>query len=384
MPSSITLLITGVSTGLLAGGASCAAVQGGLLAGAVTRRDPAQARVPARASSSSAKPSAKKRPGAASPARRAASAASPEPTALHLAPVGAFLAGKLLSHTILGALLGIFGAALQPSPRTQAALLIIAGALMVLFALDLFGVKAVGRLVPRPPASFGRLVRRSTKTASMATPALVGFATVLVPCGVTLSMELVAITSGSPLAGAAVMAGFVLGTAPLFAVLGYLFRRSSRALSGRLGIATGIVVLAVAAWTIGSGLQAGGWASFNTGSTTAAAAAPAPPEGGAGASDGPVRIDASGKQVITLTVTDFYVPTQFTASAGVPTTLVLHGKDSGGCARAFTIPELGVQEIVQRNGDTEVDLGTRKPGTLRFSCAMGMQTGQITFRGDTK
>lgn len=52
-----------------------------------------------------------------------------------------------------------------------------------------------------------------------------------------------------------------------------------------------------------------------------------------------MRIDASGKQVITLTVTDFYVPTQFTAKAGVPTTLVLDGKDSGGCARAFTIPE---------------------------------------------
>ncbi|MBX9395770.1 sulfite exporter TauE/SafE family protein [Streptomyces sp. TRM72054] len=383
MPSSITLLITGVSTGLLAGGASCAAVQGGLLAGAVTRRDPAQARIPAHASHSSAS-SAKKRPHAAgsSPARRAASTASLEPTAGHLAPVGAFLAGKLLSHTILGALLGIFGAALQPSPRAQAVLLIIAGALMVLFALDLFGVKAVGRLVPRPPASFGRLVRRSTRTTSMATPALVGFATVLVPCGVTLSMELVAITAGSPVAGAAVMAGFVLGTAPLFAVLGYLFRRSSRALSGRLGIATGVVVLAVAAWTIGSGLQAGGWVSFKTSSTTVAAAAPAPSEAGTGASDGPVRIDASGKQVITLTVTDFYVPTQFTAKAGVPTTLVLRGKDSGGCARAFTIPELGVQEIVKRDGDTEVDLGTRKPGTLRFSCAMGMQTGAIDFHKD--
>jgi heme/copper-type cytochrome/quinol oxidase subunit 2 len=180
------------------------------------------------------------------------------------------------------------------------------------------------------------------------------------------------------------MAGFVLGTAPLFAVLGYLFRRSSRALSGRLGIATGVVVLAVAAWTIASGLQAGGWTSFSTGSTTVAAAAPAPSEGGTGASSGPVRIDATGKQVITLTVTDFYVPTQFTAKAGVPTTLVLHGKDSGGCARAFTIPELGVQEIVKRDGDTTIDLGTRKPGTLRFSCAMGMQTGTIDFREDTK
>ncbi|WP_138901032.1 hypothetical protein [Streptomyces albidochromogenes] len=52
----------------------------------------------------------------------------------------------------------------------------------------------------------------------------------------------------------------------------------------------------------------------------------------------PVRIDASGRQAVVLTVTDFYLPTQFTAKAGVPTTLLLRGKDSGGCARAFTTP----------------------------------------------
>lgn len=345
MPSSIALFVTGVGTGLLAGGASCAAVQGGLLAGAVTRRDPGR------------------------------SPSTSDTSVSHLAPVGAFLGGKLLSHTVLGALLGVFGAALQPSPRMQAVLLLAAGVLMVLFALDLFGVKAVGRLVPRPPASFGRLVRRSAKTASVSTPALVGLATVLVPCGVTLSMELVAITAGSPMAGAAVMAGFVLGTAPLFAVLGYVFRRSSRALSGRLGIVTGVVVLAVAMWTIASGLQAGGWASFGAGSTSAAAAS-----AGEG-SEGPVRVDASGKQVITLTVTGLYQPRAFTAKAGVPTKLVLHGKDASGCVRAFTIPSMGVQEIVEQNGDTDVDLGTPKAGKLRFSCAMGMQTGEINFQG---
>ncbi len=368
MPSSIALLIAGASTGLLAGGASCAAVQGGLLAGAVTRRGT---------------------PGSAS-AKKPASAPQ---AATPLAPVVAFLAGKLLSHTLLGALLGIFGDALQPSPRTQAALLLAAGVLMVLFALDLFGVKGVGRLLPRPPASFGRLMRRSARTDSVATPALIGFATVLVPCGVTLSMELLAITSGSAVAGAAVMAGFVMGTAPLFAVLGYVFRRSSQALSGRLAALTGVVVLAVAVWTMGSALQAGGWVSFDTPDKQAATSPPFIVEGGdqsgaAGDSGGsetaaaevPVRIDASGKQIITLTVTDFYETTQFSAKAGVPTTLVLRGKDSGGCARAFTIPELGVQEIVKRDGDTKVDLGARKPGSLPFSCAMGMQTGTIDFK----
>ncbi|MGK9464937.1 urease accessory protein UreH domain-containing protein (plasmid) [Streptomyces sp. G6] len=373
MPSSVALLTTGLSTGLLAGGASCAAVQGGLLAGAVTRRSLAAPSVATPAQGSL---------GSRSTGKNAA-----QEEAKTLVPVGAFLAGKLVSHTLLGALLGVFGDALQPSPRARAVMLIAAAILMVLFALDLFGVKAVARLVPRPPASFGRLLRRSAKTDSVATPALIGLATVLVPCGVTLSVELIAVTSGSPLAGAAVMLGFVVGTAPLFAVLGYLFRRTSRALSGRLAVATGVVVLGVAVWTAASGLQAGGWATFNFNDQHAAAAAPAPsqsPGSTAGrqkpVADGPVTIDASGKQTVVLTVTDFYEPTQFTAKAGVPTTLILRGKDSGGCARAFTVPELGVQEIVKRDGDTKIDLGTRKPGTLRFSCAMGMQSGTINFQ----
>ncbi|MEU4062648.1 hypothetical protein AB0F25_09465 [Streptomyces wedmorensis] len=72
-------------------------------------------------------------------------------------------------------------------------------------------------------------------------------------------------TSGSPVAGAAVMAGVVLGTAPLFAVLGCLFRRTSRALSGRLASLTGIVVLMGAVRTVSSGLQAGGRGSLDQG-----------------------------------------------------------------------------------------------------------------------
>lgn len=385
MASALTLFVTSVGTGLLAGGASCAAVQGGLLAGAVTRRSPAQAQAPALALAGAHRTFGvavkDRRPG------RPVADTAAEPKAL--VPVGAFLAAKLVSHTVLGVLLGLFGDALQPSPRARAVMLIAAGALMVLFALDLFGVKAVAWLVPRPPTYFGRLLRRSAKSESVATPALIGLATVLVPCGVTLSVELIAVTSGSPLAGAAVMAGFVLGTAPLFTALGYVFRRTSRALSGRLAVLTGVVVLAVAAWTVASGVQAGGWATFNLSGSPEAASA-ASPSASAGAAtgreqkkpvtSGPVRMDASGTQIVTLTVTDFYVPTEFTAQAGVSTMLVLRGKDSGGCARAFTIPELGVQEIVKRNGDTEIALGTREPGTLRFSCAMGMQTGTITFQ----
>lgn len=300
-----------------------------------------------------------------------------------MVPVGAFLAGKLVSHTLLGALLGLFGEVLQPSPRARAVMLIVAGLLMVLFALDLFGVKAVQRLVPRPPAAFGRVLRRSAKTGSAVTPALIGFATVLVPCGVTLSVELVAVTSGSPMGGAAVMAGFVIGTAPLFAVLGYLFRRTSQAWSGRLAAVTGVVVLATAAWTVVSGLQAGGWASFSLSGAPAAQAAGESSDAvqELPAVQGPGLADTAKKQRIVVTVTWTYSPAKIVAKAGVPTTLVVRSKDASGCARAFTIPELGIEEFVQENGDLELDLGVRKPGTLRFSCAMGMAGGAIRFTG---
>ncbi|MFD7256600.1 sulfite exporter TauE/SafE family protein [Streptomyces sp. NPDC059874] len=356
MSSTLSLLLSGVGTGLLAGGASCAAVQGGLLAGAVSRRAPASPGVPLRAA---------------------------EP----LAPVGAFLVGKLLSHTALGVLLGIFGSALQPSPRTRAVLLIAAGLLMVFFALDLLGVKAVSRLVPRPPATFGRLVRGRTKSSSRLAPAALGFATVLIPCGVTLSVELIAVTTGSAVAGAAVMAGFVIGTAPLFTLIGYVFRRAGQNVSSYLAGVAGIIVAAIAVWTISSGLQAGGWLpTARTASAVGSVPAAVPPSPQAAPKTGepqePVTVDTSGKQTIVLTVTDFYVPTVFTAKADVPTTLVLRGADAGGCARAFTIPELGVEEIVKKNGDTRIDLGTRKPGKLLFSCAMGMQGGTIDFQGD--
>ncbi|MDK9494453.1 sulfite exporter TauE/SafE family protein [Streptomyces katrae] len=107
-------------------------------------------------------------------------------------PGGAFLVGKLLSHTALGLLLGIFGSALQPSPRTRAVLLIAAGPLMVFFALDLLGIKAVSRLVPRPPAAFGRLVRGRTKSSSRLAPAGLAFATVLDHPGAAHTDELLA------------------------------------------------------------------------------------------------------------------------------------------------------------------------------------------------
>ncbi|MGH9157681.1 MAG: hypothetical protein ACRD1K_18015 [Acidimicrobiales bacterium] len=93
-------------TGLLAGGASCAAVQGGLLAGLVARhRHPATTAV----SGGTHRKRARDEVGA-SPAAR--------PPGEDGLPIAMFLAGRLVSHVMLGAALGLLGDVVQPEPRT--------------------------------------------------------------------------------------------------------------------------------------------------------------------------------------------------------------------------------------------------------------------------
>ena len=93
-------------TGLFAGGVSCAAVQGGLLTGLITRQRAAAAGVtavsPASASSTTEAPAL----------RRWSSRIGDD-----LTPVGGFLAGKLLSHTVFGALLGALGGVFELSVK---------------------------------------------------------------------------------------------------------------------------------------------------------------------------------------------------------------------------------------------------------------------------
>jgi sulfite exporter TauE/SafE len=278
---------SGLLAGLVAGTASCTAVQGGLLAGLTGERD----RV----------------------------------------VLGWFLAGRLLSYTAAGALLGLAGSAVKPPPQARAVLLVAAGVVVIAFAVRLY--RRPGCEPPR--RAFAGLG-----------PPLLGAATILVPCGVTIGMELVAISSGSPLSGAAVMAGFVLGTTPALALLGWLLRRMTRT---RLSRIAAVLAVAAGVWTIGAGVSLGGWLP-----ATATTTGPRSP-------------------VVTIWATrDGYRPAAVEAPAGVPVEVVFKRVDRG-CTDTVAIAgrDLSLPATVR--------LPPQRPGTLRYSCGMGMYTGFIKF-----
>ncbi|OLZ50183.1 sulfite exporter TauE/SafE family protein [Amycolatopsis keratiniphila] len=344
-------------TGLFAGGVSCAAVQGGLLTGLITRQKAATA-------------------SPAAPARRARSEQEVDQPGWRaqlgddLAPVGGFLAGKLVSHTLLGALLGAVGGAVELSVGARTWLQIGAGLLIIVFGLAQLGVPGFRRVVVEPPISWMKIVRNRARSQAALAPALLGLATVLIPCGVTLSVEALALTSGSALAGAATMAVFVLGTGPLFAILGYAARKAATAWQGRLALVTGLVVLAMGFYTLNGGLELAG--------SPLAASRIAQAVGGSDAgADTAAASTVDGKQTVAITArTGSYSPENVQAKSGVPTTLVIKSEGAQGCVRSFVI--LDEQKILPVKGETRIDLGVLQPGRLDYACSMGMYTGAIT------
>lgn len=368
------------ATGLVSGGASCVAAQGGLLAGAVARRRHA---------------------GSSETAERGRLA---QVLADDAAPVGGFLAGKLVSHVAFGALLGMFGHALQPSFRVRSGMQIGAGILMILMAASLAGLLGKRSFVPSPPKSLQRLVRRSARAETTLAPAMLGFLTVLVPCGITLSVEFLVITTGSPVTGAAAMGLFVLGTSPLFAVVGYAMRRATTVLRGHLTKLAAVAVAVAGLLSINSGLALRG-SAFTLAKVAPGISAAVPPVlgGGRAATEGlsgnpsgsaaPVAraaIGTDGAQVVEIAVgygdmaggATPYNPSVVQARPGIPTRLKFLTSGLGGCAGVVVLQGRGIEKALNRDADTVIDLGVLSPGSVSFTCGTGMYGGTINVVAD--
>ncbi|MGI5160737.1 urease accessory protein UreH domain-containing protein [Microbispora sp. CA-102843] len=335
------LFAGGLAAGLAAGTASCAAVQGGLLIGLVS-------------------PSG-----------------NPRGPSRGLPPVAAFLTGRLAAHTALGALLGLAGAVVQIGPRTRAALLVAAGTAVVVLAVRMLRRRRETGCAParkgpasesgHPPSSACATGPPDTgaRSPALLRAAGLGMATIFVPCGVTIGMEVVAVSAGSALGGAAALAGLALGTAPAFAALGLLLRTLA---STRLAALAGIAALAAGLFTVASGLRLGGWLpDFSL-----------PQFGSPAAAAGRALTGTDGVQRLTIWATaEGFRPGIAVAAADRPVEIVFRTKDNRGCTRTLAIDDSDV--VLPVTGERVVRLAAHPEGRLRYACGMGMYVGFVRF-----
>jgi len=366
-------------TGLTTGGLSCLAVQGGLLASSLSNqieKDFQAAGVKNRKSKNNPKQ---------------------KPSKLAL-PILVFLVAKLVAYSILGFLLGMVGQVFQLSPIARAVLLIAIGIFMLGNALRMLNVHPIFRFfVFEPPAFLRRKLRKTASGAdgsSLVTPAFLGFMTVLIPCGIAQSIMAVALGTGNPLQGAALMFAFTLGTSPVFFAVSYFATQIGSKLEKQFVRFVAIVVLILAIVTINSGLTLAGSPinlsrlpisfypqpqrvnAVQAGQTAQAIdpAIASPTEAN------PNLADTEGSTIIINVENYGYNPPEIHAKAGVPVTLKLITEDVRSCSRAFIIPSLNVQKMLDQTGEATIQIPAQKSGAkINYSCSMGMYGGRIIF-----
>lgn len=329
-------------TGLTVGGLTCLAVQGGLLASVIAAKEEDEVE----------------------------SGINKKDT---IFPTLAFLAAKLIAYTLFGFVLGGFGGTIGINQSVQIVMQFVAGLYMIAVALNLLNVHPLFRYaVIQPPKFLTRRVKKASKRKDLFAPALLGAMTIFIPCGTTLAMEALAISSANPFLGASIMAAFILGTTPLFFGVGWLTSVLGDNFRAKFLKLAAVVVIYLGVMSVNGALVAGG-SPISLQSLSGffqAASRPKQTE--------KFYSEVSTSQTVQINITaSGYSPNYIKVKKGSPVTLVLVGKDAYSCASAFRIPSLGISKNLQPNETYQISFTPKEVGEIAFTCSMGMYNGVI-------
>ncbi len=335
----IEQLIVYFLTGITAGGLTCMAIQGGLLTSALAQKSD-------NAHDSDQRSLASWR------------------------IVLAFVGARLIAYTLVGFGLGLIGSVLRLSDTATTVFQVIAILVMIVTALNLLDVHPFfRRFALQPPSSWRAPLKKLKGSNSWFAPIGLGVFTVLLPCGVTQAMMIIAINSGSPAVGAATLFSFILGTTPIFLIVGFgasvLQHKYEKVF--RITAATMLVLLSI--YSINGLLVANGapisWQKIISATTSAPADLATVPI-------------VDGVQQVLITVTNSgYEPTFIRVNAGMPVKLTLKSVDAYSCALSFRLPEFKISTFLQANDEQSFMLNPTVRGKYDFACSMGMYSGVL-------
>lgn len=336
-----------------------------------------------------------------------------------LMPAFLYNLGRVISYTVIGFLLGLAGFLIGGGGQVglptllQGILKLIAGAFMVVMGINMLGLFPWLRtLTPRLPGFLA--AKLGTQKAKAGRPLAVGLLNGLMPCGPLQAMQIVALASGDPFAGALSMFLFSLGTVPLMlglgsivaalgkrftqavmqagavlvAVLGLAMLSQGGSLSGLLQ-PDQLLLLIMVLCILGVAATLPAFQRHRKAGLIAAACAAAVlcvswgHWGGAfhtsaEAADGtsaPEVVD--GVQIVTSTLSSGGYP-NITVQAGTPVRWVIDAPAGSinGCNYKMLLREYGIEHTFQE-GENIIEFTPAEAGTYQYSCWMGMIHGNI-------
>ncbi|MTI53232.1 sulfite exporter TauE/SafE family protein [Geosporobacter ferrireducens] len=275
-------------------------------------------------------------------------------------------AGRVISYTTIGGIVGGLGAVISPSGQFKGIVAVGAGIFMVLFGLkmlNLFLLPSWFRL-PIPHISIG-----STKTTGPLRPLIIGLLNGFMPCGPLQTMQLYALGTGSVLQGALSMFFFSLGTTPLLFAFGAITSMISGGLGKKMIKAGAVFVMVLGLIMVNRGLALSG-VSTGPGLVNTVVE-----------QENEIRME-DGKQIIDLTITSRnYIPSTPVVQAGIPLRIHLDVQGINGCNNPIAIPQYGIEKDLT-SGEAFIEFTPDKEGPITITCWMGMITTKLTAVND--
>lgn len=274
-------------------------------------------------------------------------------------------AGRVISYTILGGIVGALGSVLSLSLGFKAGLQVFAGIFMIVMGINMAGFRVFSKLNIRLP-QFSCLKAKKGRT-----PFVVGILNGFMPCGPLQTMQLYALGTGSALKGGVSMFIFAVGTVPLMLAFGGVSGLLSKGYTKSILKFSGIlvVVLGIVMGTRGlalSGINVSALASplVNKGTSVKQGGVIVKPE------------IKDGVQIIRMTADgNGYTPNVLYVQKNMPVKWIIDGKQITYCNNEIVAPTFKIQKKLVK-GENIIEF-TPKDSHIKFSCWMGMIRGII-------
>ncbi|GHU65722.1 heavy metal-associated domain-containing protein [Spirochaetia bacterium] len=303
-----------------------------------------------------------------------------------LFPSVLYNAGRVISYTTVGIIVGALGSVIAVSGRFQGIVQLAAGIFMVIMGINMLGIfqGSAGTILRRFNLSMPKIFARKIdeQKAGNKNPLIIGLLNGLMPCGPLQAMQLYALSTGSPIAGGISMFLFSMGTVPLMFGIGALGSALSKKFTHRVMKVGAILitVMGMTMFTYGWGLSG---FSFNFVDKAAAAINPlASKTGGTGegalAQGTLVPAIENGVQIVNSTLSGGRYPA-ITVQQGIPVKWTIDAPQGSinGCNNRMIIREYGIEYSFQ-SGENVIEFMPEKSGRFSYSCWMGMIRSSIT------
>ncbi|MDR3048560.1 MAG: sulfite exporter TauE/SafE family protein [Elusimicrobiota bacterium] len=278
--------------------------------------------------------------------------------------------GRIVSYTIVGAIVGGLGSLISFSGAMRGIVQIAAGIFMVIMGVNMLGLFPFLRsIVPRLPKIFTQKI--DSQKGSGKSPLYIGLLNGLMPCGPLQAMQIYALSTASVLHGALSMFFFSLGTAPLMFGLGALSSILSRKFTNKVMSIGAVLVAALGLTMFSQGLTLSGWTApldavsdaiynrFNSQTMDMSE------------DDTEYSIE-NGVQIVRSTLSSGRYPS-ITVEANIPVKWIIDAPQGSinGCNNRMQIPEYGIEHKFVYGGNI-IEFVPSKTGKFRYSCWMGM------------